>query len=71
VGGPPQVRRTGLIIADKGAGPIRVAIRDASSSGALVQIAAGNDGSCVDDVPDSIKLVVRNSREYTVVWCVV
>ncbi len=61
----------GLIYADRQSGPVKVAIRDTSSSGALLQILAATDGALVDDVPDSLKLVLRNSREYTEVQCVV
>ncbi len=61
----------GLISAEGRSGPIKVAIRDTSSSGALIQILAGTEGVSVDDVPDSLKLVLRNNREYTEVQCVV
>lgn len=60
----------GYITSERLQAAIRCSMRDHSSSGALLQIVESN-GVTVDDLPEELVLVLRTSREQTVVRCTV
>ncbi len=53
------------IYADRIPDGLACVIRDTSSSGARLQLADKSSAATVDDLPDSFRIFVRRSREYT------
>lgn len=59
-----------VYVADREAA-IKVTVMDTSSSGARLRLLPGEEGQTVDDIPERLRLVLRNNREQTDVECVV
>ncbi len=57
------------IYADRMPEGLACVIRDTSSSGARLQLADKSSAVTVDDLPESFRIVVMRSREYTSVQC--